>query len=99
MGGNMGLATPYVENPGDPPPPNEFPFFAVNQLDSTYVNGQRVTMTVDGMAVPFGVGIELWASGWAAPCPDNDCGPRWHLGRNDRPELTTPVEYRDGQIG
>ena len=97
----MGLETPYVENPEDPPPPNEFPFFAVNQLDPTYVNGQRVTMTVDGLAVSFAVGTMLQNMGAAVPCPSPGQGPLCSVGVRYNGVNTVAFwrVYNDGYAG
>ncbi|MGH9949793.1 MAG: hypothetical protein ACRD6X_21705, partial [Pyrinomonadaceae bacterium] len=51
MGGNMGLETPYIEPEPPPEPTEESPFFEVNDLDPQYVNGQRVTMTLQGLTL------------------------------------------------
>ncbi len=52
LGGNAGLATPYIEQLIQPPPPSElFPFFQNFGDSPMYVNGQQVSCTLDGMSI------------------------------------------------
>lgn len=52
MGGNTGTATPYIEFLPPYEPPQDFPMLEPIMTDSPmYVNGQRVTCNLDGMAI------------------------------------------------
>jgi hypothetical protein len=64
MGSNVGLYTPYVEliQPIKP----EYPSLQLlNQEMPMYVNGQQVTATLDGMAVPLSLALSSLQSGSA----------------------------------
>ncbi|MGB7201465.1 MAG: VCBS repeat-containing protein [Pyrinomonadaceae bacterium] len=79
MGGNTGLETPYVEDPPDPPPPDpDYPYLEMNDFEPTYVNGLRVTtMTIDGIRVPYAIGMSMEGLNTHARAPDPiDLSPR-----------------------
>ncbi len=77
LGGNVGTYTPYVEllPPFDPLP--EYPMLQPYLEDAPhYIDGQRVSCTLDGMAIRCSQAFRMMANGSAAQCPNNDCGPR-----------------------
>ncbi|MEJ7623794.1 MAG: hypothetical protein WKF34_07355 [Pyrinomonadaceae bacterium] len=67
MGGNMGVATPYVTQ--DPPPdPNPiFPFFPIDGGSPSYVNGQQVSCSLDGLSVSCASAFRSLDNGSAIP--------------------------------
>ncbi len=66
LGGNAGLSTPYIELI-EPPPP-EYPTLIPYNFDSPmYVNGQRVTATLDGVEVPLSLAWSALQNGSAIP--------------------------------
>ncbi len=78
MGGSVGTSTPYIQqfNSGWEPSP-EYPMLLPYFDDAPqYVNGQRVSCNLDGMAVGCSQAFRMMGNGSAAQCPNNDCGPR-----------------------
>ncbi len=67
MGGNMGTETPYVEplNP-EPLSPEINNNFMLYEETPNYVNGQRQTCAMDGMAVPCSMARQAMENGSAA---------------------------------
>ncbi len=71
LGGNAGLTTPYIELIEPPPPENQY-LIPFNRDSPMYVNGERVTVTLDGIEVPFGLAWSALQNGSAAQCPNNN---------------------------
>jgi hypothetical protein len=68
LGNNVGLFTPYLELIHPPPPEPEYPTLQPMNTDMPmYVNGQRVTATVDGIEVPYGLAMSMLANRSAIP--------------------------------
>ena len=66
MGSNVGLYTPYIEliQPIEP----EYPSLQPLNMDMpVYVDGQRVTATLDGMEIPIGMVLGMMQNGSAIP--------------------------------
>lgn len=60
MGGNVGIATPYIQEVIQPPPPNEnFPYFPLDGDSPMYVNGQQVSCTLDGLSIGCGTAFSM----------------------------------------
>lgn len=66
MGSNVGLLSPYIEiELGSQP---EYPMLLEMFADSPmYVNGQRVTCSLDGFGIPCGRAMEMLETGSAIP--------------------------------
>lgn len=68
MGGNMGMETPYIEEPPPPPDPTpDFPFLQIFGDSPMYVNGQQVTCILDGMSIGCGIAMSMMEHGSALP--------------------------------
>jgi hypothetical protein len=69
LGGNVGLTTPYIEPLIEPPPPenNLLEPFMLDQGDTMYVDGQRVSCSMDGMTVGCGMAMRALENGSAIP--------------------------------
>ncbi|MBX3294007.1 MAG: hypothetical protein KF881_14055 [Acidobacteria bacterium] len=50
--------------------------FGIDDNSTIYVNGQRLSMTLDGARISYSSGMSLLYVGASAVCPNNDCGPR-----------------------
>ncbi|MBX3294009.1 MAG: hypothetical protein KF881_14065, partial [Acidobacteria bacterium] len=69
--------------------------FGIDDNSTMYVNGQRVSMTLDGARISYSSGMSLLYIGASAVCPNNDCGPRRYQGT-----WTSPlVAGADGFLG
>lgn len=66
LGGNVGLSSPYQVFYQEPPPalPTLQP---MDDTSPTYVNGQRVTATLDGMPIGLGQSMSMLQNGSAVP--------------------------------
>ncbi len=106
LGGNVGTYTPYIElssSGWDPQPeyPMLLPFF---DDAPQYVNGQRVSCTLDGVAIGCSSVQMMMDVGAAAQCPNNDCGPQVFQVRQPdgsvKNVLSSPFQaYADGTSG
>ncbi len=98
LGGNVGLSTPYIEITVPPEP--GYPTFELLGYESPmYVNGQRVSATLDGIEVPLSLVQSAVQSGSAAQCPNNNCGPRVYQ-FNGQNVLSSPfMAYANGTSG
>jgi YD repeat-containing protein len=69
LGGNVGLETPYVEDPVIEPPPadDRLPYFPLPFEDMAYVDGRRVPCTLDGVTVGCSMAMSLLEHGSALP--------------------------------
>lgn len=68
LGGNVGTSTPYIEiiQPYEPSP--EYPMLQMYLDDAPmYVNGQRVSATLDGMPIGIGRAMSMLENGSAIP--------------------------------
>jgi hypothetical protein len=63
MGGNMGTSTPYIEIIQPLPDPENWNY--LYNENPMYVNGQRVTATLDGFAVPLSFALDRLRGGSA----------------------------------
>jgi YD repeat-containing protein len=99
FGGNMGLATPYLEINPNPPNPDLPWLRTLGEESPTYVNGQRVTYVLDGFAVSRSIADSLLQAGVATPCPHNDCGPRVFTVNGQRTLSHPFTAYADGTSG
>jgi len=100
-GGNMGIETPYVTEPPEPPPPDEdFPVFSVTEIDPPIRNGMRQTTVLNGMRLIGPVANSIMESA-AVPCPDNDCDPQVAIDpKTGERVITSPfVALNDGRNG
>ncbi|MGH8553036.1 MAG: hypothetical protein ACRERS_07055, partial [Methylococcales bacterium] len=59
LGGNTGLSTPYIEPLQPPPPDQNFPYFPIDTDSPIYVNGQRVSCSLDGFAIGCGQAFSM----------------------------------------
>jgi hypothetical protein len=66
LGGNVGLSTPNVPEPEPIPPPENSPFQIMHEDSPMYVDGQRVTATLDGLPIGIGRLSSLMANGSVA---------------------------------
>ncbi|MEJ7860895.1 MAG: VCBS repeat-containing protein [Pyrinomonadaceae bacterium] len=68
MGGNVGLSTPYYAINSEPPPEPQIPtLYPMDDASPTYVNGQRVTATLDGMPIGLAQAMSMMQNGSAIP--------------------------------
>ncbi|MEJ7860897.1 MAG: hypothetical protein WKF90_04585 [Pyrinomonadaceae bacterium] len=70
LGGNVGLSTPYIYLTGGSGYPREPEIPTLQRLSDEspmYVNGQRVTATLDGIEVSVSFALSALASGSAIP--------------------------------
>jgi hypothetical protein len=68
MGGNVGLATPYIElNPFPFPQSENPPLMGITDDSPTYINGQRVTATLDGFPISLSRAMHMMDVGTAIP--------------------------------
>ncbi len=68
MGGNMGTTTPYVIDPIQLPGPDpDYPYLQAYGESPSYVNGQRVTCSLDGFAIGCGQAMSMLDTGSAIP--------------------------------
>lgn len=69
--------------------------FGIDDNSTIYVNGQRLSMTLDGARISYSSGMSLLYVGASAICPNNDCGPLRYQGT-----WTSPlVAGADGFLG
>jgi hypothetical protein len=88
LGGNAGTSTPYITINGNPP--QEYPeHHQMFDESPMFVNGQRVSATLDGFAIPFGFAMSLLGSGSALLGRGNDSSVLSNLGIYTRTWSTT----------
>ncbi len=76
LGGSVGTSTPYLEQLPQFQPGEKYPMLLPYFDDAPqYVNGQRVSCNLDGMAVGCSQAYHMLENGSAAQCPNNNCGP------------------------
>ncbi len=106
LGGSVGTSTPYIQqfNSGWEPSP-EYPMLHSYFDDAPqYVNGQRVSATLDGIAISYGQAMNMVRNGSAAQCPNNYCGPQVFQARQPdgsyKNVLSRPFQaFADGTSG
>jgi hypothetical protein len=72
-GADAGLSVPVVLNP----PPEERDGALTGYPSAGIPSQLRTTYSLDGMPVTTDFAMQAMSAGWAAQCPNNDCGPRW----------------------
>ncbi|MBX3292724.1 MAG: RHS repeat protein [Acidobacteria bacterium] len=73
--------------------------FGIDDNSTIYVNGQRLSMTLDGARISYSSGMSLLYVGASAVCPNNDCGPKSVTDGNGNRRWAFFRAGADGSVG
>ena len=101
LGGNVGTFTPYFQFNNAPPiHPEILTLQNMNEWSPRAADGQQVRMVMDGIEVPFWMGMTALNNGSAVQCPNNYCGPQTFINSQGQTVLSSPFQaYAGGSSG